>query len=221
VLETPDDKAQRNFTAPELPILRTTNKGWDDCGHAPARVDAACQIILACDVTDATKDQQQAEPLAQATRATRGHARMDEHPKDESGTPQAIPATWENGEYSEAAVRALATAGCDPYLATERQRRHGPQAAAPATPSTAQERMAATVRTPEGKALYASRKVIVAPVCGQIKEARGFRRFLLRGLDTLWGEWRLVCLTQTLLKIWRYGSAHSAAEGRRESTLGA
>jgi transposase len=210
VLDTPDDTAQSNFTDPELHIMRMTNKGWDYCGNAQASVDAACQIILACDVTDATNDKQQAEPMAQATRATRGHARI-EPPKDESGTPQAIPATLDNGYYSEAAVRALETAGFNPYIATERQRRHGPQAAAPATPSTAQERMAAKVRTPAGKALYARRQVIVEPVFGQIKEARGFRRFLLRGLDNLRGEWHLVCLTHNLLKIWRYGSARSAA----------
>ena len=78
-------------------------------------------------------------------------------------------------------------------------------------PATAKERMAAKVRAPEGKALYARRKVIVEPVFGQIKEARGFRRFLLRGLEKLRGEWRLVCLTHNLLKLWRYGSAPSAA----------
>ena len=71
--------------------------------------------------------------------------------------------------------------------------------------------MAATVRTPAGKAFYARRKVIVEPVLGQIKEARGFRRFLLRGLEKLRGEWRLVCLTHNLLKLWRYGSAPSVA----------
>jgi hypothetical protein len=71
--------------------------------------------------------------------------------------------------------------------------------------------MAAKVRTPAGKALYARRKVIVEPVFGQIKEARGFRRFLLRGLAKLRGEWRLVCLRHNLLKRWRYGSAPSAA----------
>ena len=57
-----------------------------------------------------------------------------------------------------------------------------PQSDAPEMPSTVQERMAAKVRTPEGKALYARRKVIVEPVFGQIKEVRGFHRFLLRGL---------------------------------------
>jgi len=75
-----------------------------------------------------------------------------------------------------------------------------------------QERLAAKVRTPEGKALYARRKVIAEPVFGQIKEARGFRRFLLRGLENIRGEWRLVCLTHNLLKIWRYGCVLSAVE---------
>lgn len=111
----------------------------------------------------------------------------------------------DNGYSSEAAVQALEALGFDPYIATERQRHQAPQAEAPATPSTAQERMAAKVRTPVGKALYARRKVIVEPVFGQIKEVRGFRRFLLRGLDNIRGAWRLVCLTHTLLQMWRYG----------------
>jgi transposase len=210
VEDTPDDKAQMSFTDPELHIMRTNNKGWEYCGNAQVSVDGTCQIIVACDVTDAPNDKQQAEPLAQATQANLAQAGI-EPPQDEAGKAQAIPATLDNGYYSEAAVAALATLGFDPYIATERQRHHGTQAAAPETPATAQERMAAKVRTPEGKALYARRKVIVEPVFGQIKEARGFRRFLLRGLEKIRGEWRLVCLTHNLLKLWRYGSAHRAA----------
>jgi hypothetical protein len=74
-------------------------------------------------------------------------------------------------------------------------------------PRSAKERMAAKVRTALGKALYARRKVIVEPVFGQIKEDRGFRRFLLRGLKKIRGEGCLVCLTHNLLKLWRYGCA--------------
>jgi hypothetical protein len=210
VEDTPDAKAQMSFTDPELRIMRTNNKGWDYCGNAQVSVDGTCQIIVACDVTDAPNDKQQAAPLAQATQATLVQAGI-EPPQDEAGKAQAIPATLDNGYYSEAAVEALETLGFDPYIATARQRHHGAQAAAPETPATAQERMAAKVRTPEGKALYARRKVIVEPVFGQIKEARGFRRFLLRGLAKIRGEWRLVCLTHNLLKLWRYGSAPSAA----------
>src|SRR5712664_1194485 len=64
VEERPDDKAQSNFTDPELHIMRTNNKGWEYCGNAQVRVDAACQIIVACDVSNAPNDTQQAEPLA-------------------------------------------------------------------------------------------------------------------------------------------------------------
>ena len=207
--ETPDDKAQSNFTDPELHIMRTNNKGWEYCGNAQASVDGACQIILACDVTDASNDKQQAEPVAQATLANLAQAGIERR-QDELGITQAIPATLDNGYYSEAAVEALETLGFDPYIATGRQQPHVPQAEAPEMPSTVQERMAAKVRTPEGKALYARRKVIAEPVFGQIKEARGFRRFLLRGLENIRGEWRLVCLTHNLLKIWRYGCVLSA-----------
>jgi transposase len=217
VSETPDDQAQSSFTDPELHIMRTTNKGWDYCGNAQVSVDATCQIIVACDVTNASNDKQQAEPMAQATLSILAHAGI-ERPTDESGTAQAIPATLDNGYYSAAAVAALETLGFDPYIATERQRHQMPQTEAPETPATVQERMAAKVRTPAGKALYARRKVIVEPVFGQIKEARGFRRFLLRGLDAIRGEWGLICLTHNLLKIWRYGSAQSAASCRREIT---
>ena len=190
--------------------MRTNNKGWEYCGNAQASVDGACQIILAGDVTEASNDKQQAEPGARATLATLAQAGL-EPPKDASGARQAIPATLDNGYDSEAAVEALATLGFDPYIATGRQRHHAPQTLVPETPATAQERMAAKVRTPAGKALYARRKVIVESVFGQIKEAPGFRRFLLRGLANLRGAWRLVCLTHNLLKVWRYGRVLSAA----------
>jgi len=208
--DAPADKAQTNFTDPELHIMQTNNKSWEYCGNAQVSVDGACQIILACDVTDASNDKQQAAPMAQAILATLAQAGI-ERLKDESGALQPIPATLDSGYYSETAVQGLEAIGFDPYMATARQRHHVLPPEAPEAPATAQERMAAKVRTPEGKALYARRKVIVEPVFGQIKEARGFRRFLLRGLQKIRGEWRLVCLGHNLLKIWRYGGAQSAA----------
>ena len=208
VEDSPDDKAQSNCTDPELHIMRTNNKGWDYCGNAQASGDGACQIIVACDVTETANDKQQAEPVAQATLATLSQAGL-ERPKGTSGAVQAIPATLDNGYDSAAALLALETLGFDPYIAVGRQQHHRAQAEAPEKPATVQERMAAKIRTPAGKALYARRKVIVEPVFGQIKEARGFRRFLLRGLAPIRGEWRLVCLTHNLRKIWRYGRVFS------------
>jgi Transposase DDE domain len=189
--------------------MRMPNKGWDYCGNAQASVDGACQIVLACDVADATNDKQQAEPLAQATLATLAQAGI-EPPKDESGDVQSIPATVDKGYYRERAVQALEDWGFDPSRAPGRQKHHEPEVEASAAPTAAKERMAAKVRTPAGKAVYARRKAIVEPVFGPIKAARGVRRFLLRGVQNIRGAWRLVCLTHNLLKIWRYGRVLNA-----------
>jgi hypothetical protein len=104
--ETPADKAQSNCSDPALRIMQTTNKGWDYGGNAQVSVDGAYQIILASDGTDAANDNQQAEPVAQATLATLAQAGI-ERPQDETGKAQASPATLENGYYSEVAVQAL------------------------------------------------------------------------------------------------------------------
>ena len=79
--------------------------------------------------------------------------------------------------------------------------------------------MAAKGRPPAGKALDTRRKVIVAPVFGQSKAVRGFRRFLLRGVKNIRGEWRLVCLGHHWRKLWRSGGTQSLAEttGREPS----
>jgi len=104
--ETPNDKAPRSFTDPELPSMRMPNKGWDDCGNAQASVDGACQIIFACDVTEATHDTQHAAPRAQATLATLAQAGMAQ-PKDAAGDVPLSPATLDNGSDSAGAVQAL------------------------------------------------------------------------------------------------------------------
>jgi len=72
--------------------------------------------------------------------------------------------------------------------------------------------MAATGRTAAGRALYARRKVMGEAVVGQIQEARGFRRFVLRGLAHLRGAWHLLCLPHNLLKMWRYAGAPITVE---------
>ena len=208
VRDVPDAKAQTNFTDPDLKIMPQSNKGWEYSGNAQVSVDSTCQIIVACFVTAAANDQQQALPLAQATRARLEQAGVAA-PVDEAGQPVKIPVSTDTGYFSATAVRDLEQLDFDPYMATGRQKHHAVLGEVPPQPQTAKERMAAKVRTPTGRALYARRKVIVEPVFGQIKGARGFRRFWLRGLAKVNGEWRLVCLTHNLLKLWRYGCAPS------------
>ena len=74
---------------------------------------------------------------------------------------------------------------------------------APAAGPSVKEKMQQKLRTATGKSLYAARKHIVEPVFGQIKAVRGIRKFLLRGLEKVTAEWKLICLTHNLLKIWR------------------
>ena len=93
----------------------------------------------------------------------------------------------------------------DPHFAVGRQKHHEAPIPPPATvpEAGAKEKMQEKLRSATGKALYAARKHIVEPVFGQIKSARGVRKFLLRGLEKVSAEWQLICLTHNLLKIWR------------------
>ena len=58
----------------------------------------------------------------------------------------------------------------------------------------------------KGREEYARRKAIIEPVFGQIKECLGFRKFLLRSLEKMKGEWKLVCVVHNLLKLFRSGA---------------
>jgi hypothetical protein len=95
----------------------------------------------------------------------------------------------------------------DAYISTRKQK-HGerpgpcPRGPLPQT-ATIVDRMARTLHTKAGASIYAARKAIVEPVIGQIKQACGFRQFLLRGVEKVQGEWSLVCTTHNMLKLYR------------------
>src|SRR5262249_24121113 len=209
ISEVHDDKAQTNFTDPEMKVMPQSNKGWDYGGNAQVVVDDACQIILACDVVIQTNDKQQAVPMAGLALDNLQAAGI-ERPRDAQGQVQKILSLEASGYFSEKAVSGLEALGLDPYVATERSRHHAPLAGgAVPTRTTAKEKMQAKLRAARGRAVYGLRKGVVEPVFGQVKGARGFRRFSLRGLRKVRGEWCLVCLTHNLLKLWRYGCAPS------------
>jgi transposase len=203
---TPEDKAQTNFTDPEAKIMKQSNKGFDYSYNAQAVVDSAEQIIVAAEVTNQANDKQQAVPMAQAVLGNLAAAGI-EQPKAADGTPTPIPNTADAGYFSENAVAALEQMGMDPHIATGRQKHHEAVvplvAGAPPATASAKEKMQHKLRSATGKLLYAARKHIVEPVFGQIKSARGIRKFLLRGLENVSAEWQLICLTHNILKIWR------------------
>ncbi|MBK8274270.1 MAG: IS1182 family transposase [Nitrospira sp.] len=190
----PHPKAQRNFTDPESRIMPASDaKGSVIQGYnCQAAVDARAQIIVAADVTDEANDKQQAQPMLTQVLAQMGQV------------PQTV--SMDAGYFSEANVTALTALGCRPLIPPDRQlhsqaRPAVPRGRPPAGLSVA-DRMRRTLRTTHGRRLYARRKAIVEPVFGQIKQGRGYRQFLLRGMRQVRGEWALICTTHNLRKLW-------------------
>jgi transposase len=213
ISEEPEDSAQTSFTDPQSKIMKVSNKGFDYCFNAQVVVDEAHQIILAAEVSAAANDKQQGVPMGAATLANLEAAKI-ERPQERGATEgecRPIPLSGDTGYFSEDQVKGLEAQGFDPHIATGRQKHHQPGIAEAVGPppvgATVKERMAHKLRTQEGRACYAKRKQIVEPVFGQIKQGRGLRQFLLRGLKKVQGEWKLACLTHNLLKIWRYQCA--------------
>lgn len=198
----PDPKAQRNFTDPESKIMKTSNKGFDQCGNAQAVANEQ-QIIIAADVTDQANDVRQTIPMTEQTIVN----------LDDAGVTDNIGAfTADTGYFSEENMHALDSNDRidHVFIATGRQKHNEPVPKAPKgrppKDLTAKQTMARRNRTKKGKKEYARRKVIIEPVFGQIKAGLGFRNFLLRGLEQMQGEWKLVCLTHNLLKLFRSGA---------------
>jgi hypothetical protein len=205
---TPKPKAQRNFTDPESKIMKVSNKGFDQCGNAQIVCNEE-QIILAADGTDQANDKQQVKPMVTQAQQNVAAAGVEE----KIGALDA-----DTGYYSEPNVTHLESESIDPYIATERLKHHEkiscastPNAACPGSDGpnseslTPKERMAHKLRTPQGRATYAKRKGMVEPIFGQIKHGRGFRQFLMRGLEKMRGEWSLICLTHNLRKLFMNG----------------
>jgi len=166
-----------------------TKDGFIQGYNGQAAVDAQAQIIVACDLTNSGSDQAQLVPLIDAVEAAAG-ARPGE-------------ASADAGYCSEANIAGLLARGIAAYIATGRQK-HGSAAAVDQRkrrPGSLVAAMAIKLKRAGRRSRYRLRKQVVEPVFGQIKHARGFRQFLLRGLDNVRHEWRLVCLAHNLCKL--------------------
>lgn len=197
----PKDKDQRNFTDPESKIMKTSNKGFDQCGNAQAVANEQ-QIIVAADVTNQANDVRQVEPMLAQTQANLAAAGVDEQPKE---------LLADAGYFSEENVNATQASAIDPIIATQRLKHNEaiPESPTGRTPRdlSAKQRMARKLRTKKGRETYSKRKWMIEPVFGQIKACRHFLHFQLRGLEQMQGEWTLVCLTHNLLKLFRTAAA--------------
>lgn len=188
VAKAPPDKAQRNFTDPESRIMKTPN-GFEQAYNAQIVVDADSQVIVAESLTNAGNDKQQVVPLAAEIQGHLGRL------------PTELSA--DSGYCSEGNLEELERLGIRGYLATGRQK-HGTSSATgqrAAAPGSRTEAMSRRLKRGGHRSRYRLRKQTVEPVFGQIKAARGFRQFLLRGLDKVRDEWRLICTAHNLLKL--------------------
>jgi transposase len=183
ISEEPEPQAQRNFTDPESRIMATRNgvmQGW----NAQAAVDGAAQIIVEHALIQTTSDHGQLVPLVDGIAANLGRA------------PREVSADC--GYLSEANLAALAARGITAYIATGRAKRPG-EGRHPTGPLTVA--MRARLKRAGRRSRYRLRKQIVEPVFGQIKQARGFRQFLLRGVEKVRAEWALICTAHNLTKL--------------------
>ena len=195
--EQPDPKAQRNFTDPESRIMKdSASKSFVQGYNCQAAVDEKAQIIVAADVTPQANDKQQVKPMMEQVKANTGGKK-----------PRRVSA--DSGYFSEDNLKYLAREGIDAYVAVGKDKHRRDAAPAPRgripKSATVKDRMARKLHTIKGRCTYSKRKAIVEPPFGQIKEVRGFRQFLLRGEEKVRGEWRLICLTHDLLKLFRSG----------------
>ena len=186
---------QVNLTDEESRIMPVAGGGFKQAYNAQAAADAATMLVVATGVSQAPNDKEQVEPMLATLKAQ----------VDVLGTVECLIA--DSGYCSEKNIKACEAAGIDPLIAVARdehhpgwRERHSEPASLPegATPVQA---MSHRLKTKAGRAHYALRKQTIEPVFGIIKSVMGFRRFSLRGLKKVTGEWTLVCMAWNLKRL--------------------
>jgi transposase len=183
---TPAPKAQRNFTDPDSRILKSKD-GFIQGYNAQAAVDATAQVIVAHGLTRSQSDQDQLTVLLDGIETNLGR-----RPNEASA---------DAGYCSEANLRALHERGIAGYVAVARAKHPDKAKRKPLGPLT--QAMHKKLKRAGRRSRYRLRKQVGEPVFGQIKQARGFRQFLLRGIDKVSAEWAILCTAHNLLKLAR------------------
>jgi len=185
--KAPDDKAQRNFTDPESKLLKTKD-GFIQGYNCQAAVDAEAQIIVAHDVAAVQNDAPLFIGMLDQVKANTGR--------------HAHEVSADSGYCSEANLSAIRRRRVRGYVATGRKTNRATKSRRRAEQQGALTRaMRSKLRRGGHRSRYRLRKQVVEPVFGQIKFARGFTQFLLRGRSNVRAEWALVCTTHNLLKL--------------------
>ena len=190
------DKDQVNLTDEDSRIMKVAGGGFDQCYNAQAVVATGSMLIVATEVTQAANDKRQLLPMIE---------KLQGLPK-ELGRAKRILA--DSGYLSQSNVEGCAAAKIEPLIAMGRTRHHVSWkqrfAAAPKSPpdsATPMQKMAHRLKTPRGRKLYALRKQTPEPVFGIIKSVMGYRQCLLRGLESVKGEWSLVTMSWNIKRM--------------------
>ena len=190
----PQAKDQANFTDGDSRIMPTAS-GFEQAYNAQASVDIATMLIVGQHVSQNTNDKQEVTPALDV---------LSRLPDDLGSITKAAA---DSGYFSQDNTQKFEVAGIEPYLPNGRQYHNQTQderfAQAPEAPKDPDsvDAMAHRMKTEVGKKFYAQRKSTVEPVFGIIKEVMGFRRFMLHGLDSVQGEWTLVCMAFNLKRL--------------------
>ena len=196
----PDAKDQVNFTDEESRIMPTKD-GFQQAYNAQAGVETDSRLIVGARVCQAPNDKQQLAPDMEAVceHVNPTHVLVDSGFASEAAVSRV--------ERERPGLAVLAALIREPHGRTVAQleKRDDPPAPAPDAPFA--ERMRHRTATAAGRALYKLRQQTVEPVFGIIKEAMGFRRFSLRGLQKVSLEWDLVCLAYNMKRLHRLGAA--------------
>jgi transposase len=191
----PPDRKQRNFTDPESRIMVDgATKAFTQAYNAQAAVDCDSQVIVSAGVTQQANDKQQLIPM------------VDQIEENLGEIPDRVLA--DSGYFVEEKVEHVVKGFMEPFIPRERKKHDDPPDPAPRgripNSTSVVERTLRRLKTKAGQKIYSKRKESIEPVFGQIKENRGIRTFLFRGLEAVKGEWNLICLTHNILKLWRH-----------------
>jgi transposase len=200
---TPPAEAKANMTDPDSRIMKTRS-GYVQ-GYNSQAVVTKDQIIIAAEVTNQENDINQLHPMIQKAQENLNEIAPQKELKIAIVLSDA-------GYASEKNFAAITPDGPEHLIATKKDWKQRKEAAASSPPQgripkglTLRQRMERKLLTKWGKELYKKRGQIVEPVFGQIKDNRGIRHYMRRGLDACSQEWKLICATHNLLKLWRSG----------------
>jgi transposase len=190
----PVAKDQVNLTDPDSRIMHESGGAFEQSYNAQASVDGETQIIVTSDVTRHANDKEELEPTLESIEAL----------PEKLGKVKKILA--DAGYYSKANVNACEDADITPFIAPGRIPHNqsfleGCAEPEPEKSSSAVERMKRRLKTKEGRKIFSRRKCAIEPVFGIIKHVMGFRQFLLRGIRSVRGEWRLVCMSWNIKRL--------------------